>query len=52
MKNFKDLALYMKRNVNVEADRDILKSTTVVKADEHFVAAIADEKKVVVLKAK
>ena len=46
------LALYMKRNVNVEADRDILKSTTVVKADEHFVAAIADEKKVVVLKAK
>ena len=46
------LALYMKRNVNVEADRDILKSTTVVKADEHFVAAIKDEAKIMVLKAK
>ena len=46
------LALYMKRNVNVESDRDILKSTTVLKADEHFVAAIADEKQIVVLKAK
>ena len=46
------LALYMKRDVNVESDRDILKSTTVLKADEHFVAAIADEKQIVVLKAK
>ena len=46
------LALYMKRGVNAETDRDVLKSTTILKADEHFVAAVKDERKVVVLKAK
>ena len=46
------LALYMKRGVNAETDRDVLKSTTILKADEHYVAAIKDESKIVVLKAK
>ena len=46
------LALYMKRGVNAETDRNVLKSTTILKADEHFVAAVKDERKVVVLKAK
>ena len=46
------LALFMKRGVNAETDRDVLKSTTILKADEHFVAAVKDERKVVVLKAK
>ena len=46
------LALYMKRGVNAETDRDVLKSTTILKADEHFVAAVKDERKIVVLKAK
>ena len=42
----------MKRGVNAETDRDVLKSTTILKADEHYVAAIKDESKIVVLKAK
>ena len=46
------LALYMKRGVNAETDRNVLASTTVLKADEHYVAAIKDESKIVVLKAK
>ena len=46
------LALFMKRGVNAETDRDVLKSTTILKADEHYVAAVKDERKVVVLKAK
>lgn len=46
------VAIYMKRNVVVETDRDILKSTNVIKADEHFVAAIADYSKVVLAKIK
>ena len=46
------LALYLKREVNAETDRNVLKSTTILKTDEHFVAAVKDERKVVVLKAK
>ena len=46
------LAIYLKRNVNAETDRDVLKSTTILKVDEHFVAAVKDERKLVVLKAK
>lgn len=46
------LALFMKRGVNAETDRNVLKSTTILKADEHYVAAVKDERKVVVLKAK
>jgi len=41
------LAIYLKRDVAVESDRDILAKTTVVSADEHYVAALEDESKVV-----
>lgn len=41
------LAIYMKRNVMVEADRDIIKKTTVVTADEHYGAHLYDESKAI-----
>lgn len=41
------LAIYMKRNVLVEADRDIIKKTTVVTADEHYGAHLYDESKAI-----
>lgn len=41
------LAIYMKRNVEVEADRDIIKKTTVMTADEHYGAHLYDESKAV-----
>lgn len=41
------LTIYMKRDVMVETDRDILAKTTVVSADEHFVAVLSNESKVV-----
>ena len=46
------LTIYMKRAAEVEADRDILKKTTVITADEHFVAKLTDESKVVLAKFK
>lgn len=46
------LAIYLKRDVQVETDRDILASTTVIKADEHYVAALADASKAVKLTTK
>ena len=46
------LTIYMKRNVQVESDRDILKKTTVVSADEHYVAVLSNPSKVVVAKLK
>lgn len=42
------LTIYMKRNVEVETDRDILAKTTVVSADEHYTVALSNESKVVV----
>lgn len=42
------LTIYMKRNVEVESDRDILAKTTVVSADEHYGVALSNESKVVV----
>ena len=42
------LTIYMKRNVEVEADRDILAKTTVISADEHYGVALSNESKVVV----
>lgn len=41
------LAIYMKRNVEVETDRDILKKTTVLTADQHYGAHLYDESKAV-----
>lgn len=41
------LTIYMKRDVAVESDRDILKKTTVIAADEHYVAVLSDASKVV-----
>ncbi|WP_286231308.1 N4-gp56 family major capsid protein [Neobacillus mesonae] len=46
------LAIYLKRDVLVETDRDILAKTTVISADEHYAAALEDESKVVKLVVK
>ena len=41
------LAIYMKRDVLIEDDRDILAKTTVIAADEHYGVVLEDESKVV-----
>lgn len=41
------LAIYMKRDVDVEDDRDIIKKTTVMTADQHYGAHLYDESKAV-----
>lgn len=46
------LTIYMKRDVALEADRDILAKTTVVSADEHFVVVLSNDSKVVLAKFK
>ncbi len=46
------LTIYMKRNVQLESDRDVLAKTTVVTADEHYTVALSNEAKVVVAKFK
>ena len=46
------LTLYMKRNVELETDRDILTKTTVISVDEHYTAVLSNEAKVVVAKFK
>ena len=43
------LAIYLKRNVDVESDRDILSKTTVISADEHYGVVLEDESKAVKL---
>lgn len=43
------LTAFIKRDVNVESDRNILTKTTTISADEHYVVAIEDMSKVVVL---
>lgn len=42
------LTIYMKRSVQTESDRDILAKSTVISADEHYVAVLSNESKVVV----
>lgn len=41
------LAIYMKRKVDVESDRDILAKTTVISADEHYGVVLEDESKAI-----
>ncbi|MEK3975516.1 N4-gp56 family major capsid protein [Psychrobacillus sp. FSL K6-1267] len=41
------LAIYLKREVEVETDRDILAKTTVISADEHYGVVLEDESKAV-----
>lgn len=41
------LKTFMKRNITVEADRDIVHKLTMMTADEHYVVALVDETKVV-----
>lgn len=46
------LTIYMKRNVEIEADRDILAKTTVISADEHYTVTLSNDSKVVLAKFK
>ncbi|MEQ6856078.1 N4-gp56 family major capsid protein [Lysinibacillus capsici] len=41
------LAIYLKRDVEVESDRDILTKSTVISADEHYGVVLEDESKAV-----
>lgn len=45
------VALYLKRDVNVETGRDVLKKSTTISADEHYVTALRDESRVVLINA-
>ena len=42
------VTIFMKRNVNVETERNLVNYTTLIAVDEHYVAALTDESKVVV----
>lgn len=46
------ITIYMKRAVELEKDRDILSKTTVISADEHYVAVLSNDSKVVLAKFK
>lgn len=46
------LTIYLKRDVQIESDRDILAKTTVISADEHYTAVLSNESKVVLAKFK
>lgn len=46
------LTIYMKRDVQIESDRDILAKTTVISADEHYTTVLSNESKVVLAKFK
>lgn len=43
----KALTIYLKRGVEIETDRDILKKTTVISVDEHYTAVLSNESKTV-----
>ncbi len=46
------LTIYLKKDVQIESDRDILAKTTVISADEHYTVALSNSAKVVVAKFK
>lgn len=46
------VTIYMKRGVNIEADRDILAKKDVYSADEHYTVALSNTTKVVLAKFK
>ena len=46
------LSIYMKRDIDIEQDRDVLAKTTVISADEHYTVALSNDAKVVKYKSK
>lgn len=46
------LAIYLKREVQIETDRDIIHKTTVITADKHYTVHLADDTKAVKLVTK
>lgn len=44
------LTIYLKRDAALESDRDILKKTNVLSADEHYAVVLSNESKVVLAK--
>lgn len=46
------VTVYLKRDVQIETDRDILAKTSVISADEHYGVALSNESKVVLAKFK
>lgn len=44
------VTIYLKRDTNLETQRDLSNYTTLIGADKHYVAALTDESKVVVAK--
>ena len=46
------ITIYMKRDVELEDDRDVLAKTTVLSADEHYTAVLSNDSKVVLAKFK
>jgi N4-gp56 family major capsid protein len=46
------LTAFLKRDVSVETQRDVLKKETIFSTDEHYMVAIEDDNKVVALKHK
>lgn len=48
----KALTAFIKRNVNVETQREIMYKRTIISADEHYTVAIKDYSKIAVIKHK
>ena len=46
------LAIYTKRDIELETDRDIVSKTTVITADKHYTVHIADDTKAIKINAK
>lgn len=46
------VAIYLKRDTNVESDRDIVNKTNVITADKHYTVYLADDAKAIKISAK